>query len=124
MSAQPGAISAGVTARERPNTPCRPSAAERDGLEARILKVAQCAVDLGADVNARNYAGDTALHHAAAKGFNTVIQFLVDKGARLDAKNKRAQTPASIAEAGSRNVGDGSPSLASTAELLRTLSAK
>ena len=47
----------------------------------------------GADVNAANQAGDTALHAAAAKGLNTVVQVLADKGAELNAKNKRGLTP-------------------------------
>lgn len=98
-------------------------AIERDSIEKRVLQVAALAVGLGADVNARNYVGDTALHQAATKGFNRVIQLLADKGAHLDARNKRGQTPLSIAEAGSKNNGDGSPSLQSTAELLRTLGA-
>jgi len=44
-------------------------------------------------VNATTVAGDTALHGAAAMGYNTVIQLLVDRGAPLNAKNKRGLTP-------------------------------
>ena len=99
-------------------------ALEREELEQRVLQVVRQAVDLGVDINARNYAGDTALHHASAKGFTAVIQFLVDKGGRLDLTNKRGQTPLSIAVAGSKDLGDGSQSLLATAELLRKLGAK
>ncbi|GAB1342378.1 ankyrin repeat domain-containing protein [Gemmatimonas sp.] len=37
--------------------------------------------ELGADVNARDFAGYTPLHHAAARGDNVMIQYLVSKGA-------------------------------------------
>jgi ankyrin repeat protein len=49
-------------------------------------------VGLGVDVNAANAAGDTALHAAAYHGFNTVIQYLAEHGARLDVRNKRGET--------------------------------
>ena len=43
------------------------------------------------------WGGSTALHGAAVRGANSIIQFLVDKGARLDAKNKIGWTPLSVA---------------------------
>jgi ankyrin repeat protein len=61
--------------------------------ETAVLSAVTAALDLGADVNAANQAGDTALHAAAAKGLNTVVQLLADKGAQLNAKNKRGLTP-------------------------------
>ena len=61
--------------------------------ETAVLKAVAAALELGADVNAANQAGDTALHAAAAKGLNTVVQLLADKGAELNAKNKRGLTP-------------------------------
>src|SRR5207247_611039 len=54
-------------------------------------------VDLGADVNAANHAGDTALHFAAAQKFDSVVQFLIDRGAALNAPNKKGQTPLAMA---------------------------
>jgi len=69
---------------------------ERDALEA--IKVA---VELGIDVNAADAAGETALHGAAYRGNNgalTLIQFLVDKGAKLNVKNAYGWTPLAIAE--------------------------
>ena len=57
------------------------------------IEAVKLAVELGADVNAANQAGDTALHGAAYHGFETVIQFLVSKGARLDAE-EQARTDA------------------------------
>ena len=61
--------------------------------ETAVLPAVAAALDLGADVNAANQAGDTALHAAATKGLNSVVQLLADKGAELNAKNKRGLTP-------------------------------
>jgi ankyrin repeat protein len=61
--------------------------------ESKVLPAVAAALDLGADVNAANQAGDTALHAAAARGLNSVVQLLADKGAQLNAKNKRGLTP-------------------------------
>ena len=57
------------------------------------IDAVKAAVELGADVNAANAAGDTALHMAAYHGFKTVVEFLVSRGARLDATNQRGETP-------------------------------
>ena len=61
--------------------------------ESVVLPAVTAALELGADVNASNQAGDTALHAAAARGLNSVVQLLADKGAQLNAKNKRGLTP-------------------------------
>ena len=37
--------------------------------------------ELGADVNARDHNGYTPVHHAAARGDNELIHYLVSKGA-------------------------------------------
>jgi uncharacterized protein len=44
-------------------------------------------LDLGVDPNAANREGRTALMGAALKGRNDVVQMLVDRGARLDARD-------------------------------------
>ena len=101
---------------------------ERLALEAVKLIVA-----LGGDVNAANQAGDTALHNAALRRMDTVVQFLVDRGAALDVRNEQGQTPLMLAMMGSsgpnRNVGAGLRSAgdgrhSSTGDLLRKLGAK
>ena len=44
-------------------------------------------LDLGLDPNSRNREGRTPLMGAALKGRNEVVQLLVDRGARLDARD-------------------------------------
>ena len=73
--------------------------------ESEVLTAVKAAVELDADVNAANQAGDTALHAAALLGHNTVIQFLVERGAQVNAKNKRGQTPLGQLLSGGRGRG-------------------
>jgi hypothetical protein len=61
------------------------------------LDAVRIAVELGSDVNAANADGLTAMHGAAANGADGVVQFLVEKGAKLDVRDKYQQTPLSIA---------------------------
>jgi ankyrin repeat protein len=61
--------------------------------ESQVLDAVATALDLGADPNATNQAGDTAVHTAALQGFNTIVQLLADRGAQLSVKNKRGLTP-------------------------------
>jgi uncharacterized protein len=73
--------------------------AERTAEDDRsALEAVKLAVELGADVNASNDTGLTALHSAAYVGADAIIQFLADKGAKVDVKDKFGQTPLSIAE--------------------------
>jgi len=51
------------------------------------LEAVKMCLDLGLDVNAVDSDGRTALHGAAHKGDVPVIQALIDKGAKLDAKD-------------------------------------
>jgi ankyrin repeat protein len=66
--------------------------------ENEAFETAKLAISLGADVNAANQAGDTALHGAAGKGYGRIIQLLVNSGAKLDVKNRRGMTPLMIAK--------------------------
>ena len=51
----------------------------------------------GADVNAADHDGNTALHHAAARGDNDSILYLVSKGADVTKVNREGQTVADMA---------------------------
>jgi ankyrin repeat protein len=54
--------------------------------EALILEAVKLAVDLGVDLNAANADGRTALDAATAFHYETVVKFLVEKGARPGVK--------------------------------------
>jgi ankyrin repeat protein len=68
-----------------------------EGPKALLEAVRLCS-DLGMDVNAVNSMGLTASHGAANRGSDDIIRFLVDKGARLDVKDKEGRTPLTWAE--------------------------
>ncbi len=53
--------------------------------------------ELGADVNARDNDGYTPLHHAAARGDNEMIEYLVSRGADVTAVARSGQTTADMA---------------------------
>ena len=53
--------------------------------------------ELGADVNARDHNGYTPLHHAAARGDNEMILYLVARGADVTAVARSGQTTVDMA---------------------------
>jgi uncharacterized protein len=53
--------------------------------------------ELGVDVNVRDADGFTALHHAAARGDNDTIMYLVGRGANVMAVNRAGQTTVDMA---------------------------
>jgi ankyrin repeat protein len=53
--------------------------------------------ECGADVNAVDHEGNTALHHAAARGDNEMILYLVSKGADVTRVNREGHTTADMA---------------------------
>ena len=68
------------------------------GDRADPVDVIKLLVDRGADVNAVNTTGNTALHYAAQRGSAPIIQALAARGAKFDVKNKRGVTPAELAK--------------------------
>jgi len=63
------------------------------GTENETIEGMKLLLARGADVNATNANGETAMHGAAQRGADRVVQFLADNGARLDVKNKEGRTP-------------------------------
>jgi len=59
------------------------------GTEKESLEAMQLLIDLGADVNATNADGVTALHGAAHKNFLAGIEYLVAKGGDLSIRSHR-----------------------------------
>jgi uncharacterized protein len=86
--------------------------------EDRSLEAVKLCLELGADVNAANMNGLTALHGAAARGADRIAQLLVEKGAKLDIKDKKGRTPLDVALGKDAVKNPGYPS---TAALLRKL---
>lgn len=97
-----------------------------DEEQKNAFEAVKLATELGDDVNAVSRLGETALHFAAATGNDASVQFLVDKGAKLDVRDRTGQTPWALA-AGIAIPG-GDAFLAryhkSTADLLLKLGAK
>lgn len=92
-------------------------ATEEDSLAAVKL-----AVEAGVDLDAFNVNGDTAVHRAAARGADSIVEYLAERGARLDTKDRRGRTPLDVA-LGVGGGGRGGPPQVrkSTADLLRRL---
>jgi ankyrin repeat protein len=88
-------------------------------LESQVVETVTAALSLGSDINGTNPAGETALHVAAAQGYDSVVKLLVERGADLNARTAKGQTPlgALVARAGGRG------SRKSTIDLLRSLGA-
>ncbi len=93
-------------------------ASEAEVLEAVVLIVEE----LGADVNFVSDVGETALHAAAYRGANSVVQYLFDKGAELDVVAVDGRTPLRAAEG--VEYGDSFAAQPHTAVLLRELGAQ
>jgi ankyrin repeat protein len=75
-------------------------ATEAAGEEPEVLEAAKMLLSLGADVNAVDANGETAMHGAALKNLPKVVQFLVDNGAKVEVwnqPNRFGSTPLMIA---------------------------
>ncbi len=97
------------------------AANEVAGEEPEVLEVAELLLKLGADINAVDANGETAMHGAAYKNMPKVVQFLTDRGAKIEIwnrKNKYGLDPLGIAEG--HRPGNFKPS-AETTEALRNV---
>jgi uncharacterized protein len=71
--------------------------AHRHAPDAWMTVMKYLVEELHADVNARDNDGYTPLHHAAARGDNEMISYLVSKGADVTAVARSGQTTADMA---------------------------
>jgi uncharacterized protein len=74
---------------------------EAPGAEPEVLEAVKLMLKLGADVNATDNSGETAMHGAAYRNHPKVVQLLADKGAKVEVwnrANKTGLTPIVIAE--------------------------
>jgi len=95
---------------------------ERHATEAEIIDAARLCLQAGADINAANDAGQTALHFAVTGRDDGFIRFLAEHGARLDIKDRQGRTPLDVAlGVGGRGRGAAPQVRASTVALLRQL---
>ena len=51
----------------------------------------------GLDLNETNTRGENALHGAALRGADTIVQFLLDQGMDVNATSKQGYTPLDVA---------------------------
>jgi ankyrin repeat protein len=58
-----------------------------------LMETLKLCFEKGADVNAKNSMGITAVIGAANRGSDDMLEFLVQKGAKLDVKDKEGRTP-------------------------------
>jgi hypothetical protein len=66
--------------------------------QKNLLEAVKLCNELGLSVNDVNSMGVTAVMGAANRGSDEIIQWLVDKGARLDVKDNEGRTPLAWAE--------------------------
>ena len=71
--------------------------AHRHVPDAWVPAVRYLVEELGADVNARDHEGYSPLHHAAARGDNELILYLVEQGADVTFVSRRGQTTVDMA---------------------------
>ena len=83
------------------------SPGEDPGSEPEVLEAVQVALELGADLDAVDDNGETAMHGAAYKHVPAVVAFLAAQGARTDIwnqENARGWTPLKIVEGVQRGM--------------------
>jgi ankyrin repeat protein len=60
---------------------------------ARWLEAVQLCLELGGDVNAVNAMGLSAIHGAANRGSDDIIELLAKQGAKIDPPDREGRTP-------------------------------
>jgi uncharacterized protein len=92
--------------------------------QSDIIESIKLCLAAGADINAADSNGRTALFGAAQQGFDKVVQFLADSGAKLDIKDRNGRTALDAANGLAGGAGfDGTSGTANqtTIEVLKKL---
>ena len=95
-----------------------------EGEDARVtLETVTAAVQMGADVNAADLEGNTALHLASMRRLVHVVEYLATAGADVHAENLKGQTPLALVvlpgDRGAYEADEGDSPRLETAALLR-----
>jgi ankyrin repeat protein len=67
------------------------------GTEAGALEAVKLALAQGLDIHYKNARGETALHGAAHRGADSIVEYLIQQGAKIDEKSVQGFTPLDIA---------------------------
>src|SRR5688572_11944311 len=70
---------------------------DKQTTDADFIEAAALCLEGGANIDAVNDTGQTALHLAVAVRSDTFIKFLTDRGARVDIRDKQGRTPLDVA---------------------------
>lgn len=92
----------------------------RHAPDAWIPAVKYLIETIGADPNARDHNGYNPMHHAAARGDNELIEYLMSKGTDVKAISRRGQTTADMANGPVQRI----PPFLETVDLLVKLGSK
>ena len=97
---------------------------KREATEDERFQAVQLCLDHGADVNAVESAdagASTALHIAAGKGWDRIVQILLERGAKTDIQDKQGRTALDVANGVSHGPMFGGPPMVheSTVALIR-----
>ena len=76
----------------------------RHTLDGWLPAVKYLVEELGADVNQRDHDAYSAVHHAAARGDNDLIKYLVSQGAEVSFLSRRGQTTVDMANGPQQRV--------------------
>jgi len=74
------------------------------GARGKIMPVVTAALEAGADIEARDEIGRTALIWSAFQGHDPMLAYLIDQGADVNARDNRERTPLIWAAIAGRGV--------------------
>ncbi len=89
--------------------------------EPEALAAVKLCMTLGFDVNGATDKGETAIHGAARRGADSIIQYLADHGANINAANKQGLTPLDLALGKGGGAAARQPPKEKTAALIQKL---